>query len=72
MINLILKKIDENLNLFDIDLSVPDFVFPLWSYLFPLNCSQARNTEQRGEEIFLAEDMGVNHSSCEKMSWVSM
>lgn len=29
MINLILKKIDENLNLFDIDLSVPDFVFPL-------------------------------------------
>lgn len=64
-----LKKIDEKLYLFgDICPSVAVFIFPLPSYLFPLNFSQAHNTEQRAEEIFLAEDSGVNHSSCEEMS----
>lgn len=47
---------------------MPVSIFPLLSFLFPLNFKQAHNIKQRGEEIFLAEDIGVNHSSCEKMS----
>lgn len=44
-------------------MSVAVFIFPLLLYLFLLNFSQAHSLEQRGKEIFLSEDIGVNHSS---------